>query len=126
MMGKTRVLLVDDEQGFLSIMRRRLQLRSLEVDTASDGEEALRAVRDTVFDVMILDLRMPGMDGLEVLRRVKEIAPKLPVIILTGHGDSEDEDLAYRLGCFQFLRKPVELDMILESILKARDNNNLL
>ncbi len=114
-----KVLLVDDEVEFLRIMKRRLQLRSLAVDTVSDGMEALKVVMESRPDVMVLDLRMPGMDGLEVLRRIKEVAPGLPVIILTGHGNSEDEDAAYALGCYDFLRKPAELETILGSILKA-------
>lgn len=116
---KLKVLLVDDEEGFIKIIRRRLELRSIVVDIAFDGIQALETLTEFGPHVMILDLRMPNMDGLEVLRRSKEIMPNLPVIILTGHGDSEEEKEAYRLGCFDFLRKPVEIDLLLDKIYKA-------
>lgn len=117
--AKIRVLLVDDEEEFVKIIKRRLELRSIVVETALDGNQALKLVVEFAPHVMILDLKMPYMDGLEVLKRTKEMAPDLPVIILTGHGNTEDEKEAYRLGCYDFLRKPAEIDMLLNRIHKA-------
>lgn len=116
---KIKVFLVDDEEGFVKVIKRRLELRSLVVYIALDGIEALKSLTEIGPDVMILDLRMPNMDGLEVLKRAKEMIPDLPVIILTGHGNTEDEKEAFRLGCFDFLRKPVEMDLLLDRIYKV-------
>ena len=95
---KLKILLVDDEKEFVESLSERLGLRDLNVDIAYDGEQALEAVKGEEPDFMILDLSMPGMDGLEVLRRVKKKYPDVQVVILTGHGSDKDEAEAKRLG----------------------------
>lgn len=118
-MKKMRVLLVDDEQEFVETLADRLQMRDLEPSIAYDGEQALSAVKGEEPDVIILDLKMPGIDGIEVLRRVKKAYPKVEVIILTGHGSEKDEEVARSLGAFDYVSKPVDLDKLVPRIRDA-------
>lgn len=118
-MEQFRVLLVDDEEEFVKTLSERLQLRDLDSHTALDGERALHVVQDDIPDVMVLDLKMPGIDGMEVLRRMKKQYPHVPVIILTGHGSDKDEEQARALGAFDYLQKPVNLEDLVEVLKKA-------
>lgn len=118
-MEKFKLLLVDDEEEFVTSLAERLHIRNLNSDLAFDGEQALQIVTDEVPDVMVLDLRMPGIDGLEVLKRVKTNYPQVQVIILTGHGTDKDEAAARKLGAFDYLQKPVDLDILVDKIRKA-------
>ena len=102
--SKVNVLLVDDEEEFIKALSERIRMRDHGSEIAFDGKQALRKIEDKRPDVMVLDLKMPGMDGLEVLRHVKKAYPELPVIILTGHGTEKDEKEALRLGAFQYPR----------------------
>lgn len=110
---RPKVLVVDDDPLICSLVTDALQRESFEVITATDAEAALQRVRLDAPDIVILDLRLPGLDGLEALRRLKAIAPQLPVIILTGYGDVSSAVAAMRLGAYDFLTKPVELEKIL-------------
>ncbi|MBS3809744.1 MAG: response regulator [Desulfobacterales bacterium] len=116
---KIKILLVDDEQEFVNTLSERIQMREIGANVALNGEEALEFVDNEVPDVMVLDLRMPGIDGIEVLRRVKKQYPDVQVIILTGHGSEKDEEEARRLGAFDYLQKPVEVDTLVTRIRKA-------
>ncbi len=114
-----KVLLVDDETDFVQALAERLKMRDLPADAVYDGEQALSFVEGQEPDVMILDLKMPGMDGLEVLRQVKKSYPKIQVIILTGHGTDKDAEEARRLGAFDYLEKPVSLDVLVKKMRQA-------
>lgn len=116
-----RVLLVDDERDFVDTLSERLRARDFD-DTAIayDGEQALSMMESDEPEVMVLDLRMPGIDGLEVLRRVKRQHPLTQVIILTGHGSDAEESLAAELGAFAYLRKPVNIEHLTETMNAAR------
>ncbi|WP_187170596.1 response regulator [Salidesulfovibrio onnuriiensis] len=118
-MKRIRLLLVDDEQDFLTTYTRRFVRRNVDIRTASGGAEAIEQVRTTEFDVVVLDFLMPGMNGLETLRGIKAIAPKLPVIILTGHADSEALCTGMESGAFDYLLKPVGTDELYFKILDA-------
>jgi DNA-binding response OmpR family regulator len=119
-MKDLKVLLVDDEEEFVKALSERLQMRDLHSDTVFDGEQALDFVKDRDEpDVMVLDLKMPGIDGIEVLRRVKKAYPKIEVIILTGHGTEKDEEEARRLGAFDYLQKPVSVDVLAKRVKSA-------
>jgi len=118
-MKKFRVLLVDDEEEFVKTLSERLQLRDLDSHTALDGEKALDVVQEDIPDVMVLDLKMPGIDGMEVLRRMKRCYPNVQVIILTGHGSDKDEEQARALGAFDYLQKPVNLEDLVEVLKRA-------
>ena len=118
-MKKVRVLLVDDEEEFVETLADRLQMRDLEASTAHNGEEALSVVKEDEPDVIVLDLKMPGIDGIEVLRRVKKAYPRVEVIILTGHGSQKDEEAARSLGAFDYVTKPADLDKLVPRIRDA-------
>jgi two-component system response regulator CpxR len=115
----SKVLLVDDEREFVQTLSERLQMRDMSTAVVYNGEEALSYLSEEEPEVMILDLRMPGIDGVEVLRRVKKEHPKVEVIILTGHGTEKDELLTRELGAFAYLEKPVEIDKLAKTVKEA-------
>jgi DNA-binding NtrC family response regulator len=114
-----KVLFVDDEEDFVRTMAERMEMRDLGGEIALSGQQALEMLENDVPDVMVLDLRMPGVDGMEVLRRVKQTLPQIEVIIMTGHGSDQDEEEARRLGAFDYLRKPVDIDQLMETVRNA-------
>lgn len=114
-----KILLVDDEVDFVNSLAKRLNLRNLRTDVATSGEETLVFVRREVPDIMILDLRMPGMDGIEVLRTVKQSFPAMQVIILSGRESKGDREAAEKLGAFDFVNKPADIDMLAGKIKEA-------
>ena len=115
----SKVLLVDDEQEFVQTLSERLQMRELDTAVVYNGEEALSYIEGEEPEVMILDLRMPGIDGVEVLRRVKKNHPDVEVIILTGHGTEKDAALTRELGAFAYLEKPVAIDTLAKTVREA-------
>jgi len=114
-----KVLLVDDEKDFVETLSNRIGQRSLEPAIALNGEEALELVFHQVPDVMILDLKMPHLDGIEVLRRVKQTNPEVEIIILTGHGAEYNKVDALLWGAFDFMEKPVDIDRLINAIHNA-------
>jgi len=116
---KLKVLLVDDEKEFVESLSERLELRSLDAEIAYDGEQALQAVKQGAPNFMVLDLRLPGIDGIEVLRRIKKTNPDVQVVVLTGHGTDKDEAEAMRLGAAAYLEKPVDIDRLVRTMNKA-------
>jgi DNA-binding NtrC family response regulator len=114
-----KVLFVDDEEDFVRTMAERLALRDLGGEVALSGQQALDKVASDVPDVMVLDLKMPGLDGMEVLRRVKRSHPRLEVIIMTGHGSDADREEALQLGAFEYLQKPVDLGRLMDAVRRA-------
>jgi DNA-binding response OmpR family regulator len=118
-MQEFKVLMVDDEEDFVRTLAERMKMRDLDSDVALDGEQALQIVKDEVPDVMVLDLKMPGIDGMEVLRRVRKAYPQVQVIILTGHGSEKDETEARRLGAFAYLQKPVDIERLVQTLRNA-------
>jgi two-component system response regulator CpxR len=117
----SKVLLVDDEREFVQTLSERLLMRDMGSAVAYDGESALNLVNEDEPDVMILDLKMPGIDGIEVLRRVKETRPDIEVIILTGHGSEADREVCMKLGAFAYLQKPVDIDLLSKTLKKANE-----
>jgi DNA-binding NtrC family response regulator len=118
-MAEYRVLLVDDEEEFVSALSERLMLRGIEVDSALHGEEALARMEEKEFEVVILDVMMPGLSGLEVLRQIKSTHPNTQVILLTGHGATREGMEGMRLGAFDYLIKPVDIEEMLEKMKEA-------
>jgi DNA-binding response OmpR family regulator len=116
---KLKLLLVDDEREFVETLADRLRMRDLEAAVALNGEEAISAVETEEPDVIVLDVKMPGLDGIEVLKRVKEAYPNVEVIILTGHGSEKDEVAARSLGAFDYMKKPADLDNLVPRIRNA-------
>jgi CheY-like chemotaxis protein/cytidylate kinase len=115
----SKILLVDDEQEFAQTLSERLMMREVGSAIAYDGEAALAVVEQDEPEVMVLDLKMPGIDGIEVLRRVKRDHPEVEVIILTGHGSEEDEKVCRELGAFDYLHKPVDIDALNDAMKAA-------
>lgn len=122
---KQRILVVDDEVSILQSLRGVLEDEGYRVAVAVDGREALGELQKDVPDVMLLDIWMPGMDGLSVLAEVKKILPMLPVIIISGHGNIETAVKATRIGAFDYVEKPLSLDRILVSVQNALEFNRL-
>jgi DNA-binding NtrC family response regulator len=120
-MADYRVLLVDDEEEFVSALSERLMLRGIEVDSALNGEEALALMTEKVFEVVILDVMMPGLGGLEVLKQIKSTHPNTQVILLTGHGSTREGIEGMRLGAFDYLIKPVDIEEMLTKMKEAAD-----
>ncbi len=114
-----KVLLVDDEEEFVRTLAERMEMREIGSEVALNGEAALDRLEEELPDVMVLDLKMPGIDGLEVLRRVRDRYPDIAVIIMTGHGSDEEEEEARRLGAFDYLRKPVDFNDLMETVSRA-------
>ncbi|PKK83053.1 MAG: hypothetical protein CVT49_10490 [candidate division Zixibacteria bacterium HGW-Zixibacteria-1] len=113
-----RLMIVDDEIDFLDSLKKVLQRRNMEVITASGGEQALGMLRSELVDIMILDVKMPGMDGMEVLRHVKKDFPSVEIILLSGHPSVEAALEGVRLGASEYLKKPPDIDDLTETIRK--------
>ncbi len=114
-----KILLVDDEVEFVNSLAKRLNLRNLKTSVATSGEETIAFVQKEEPDIMILDLRMPGMDGIEVLRRVNQSHPGMQVIILSGRETKGDREEAAKLGAFDFVSKPADIDVLAGKIKEA-------
>jgi two-component system, OmpR family, response regulator CpxR len=115
----SKVLLVDDEREFVQTLSERLEMRDMGSAIAYDGASALDMVSCDEPEVMIIDLKMPGIDGVEVLKKVKKTRPEIEVIVLTGHGSSEDEKKCMDLGAFAYMQKPVDINKLSEALKNA-------
>lgn len=116
------VLLVDDEKGYLNVLSNRLSRRFINATKAFSGTEAIQILRKKDFDVVVLDLKMEDMDGIEVLKVIKRMVPDLPVIILTGHGSQTAAKEGIAFGAFDYLTKPCELVELMDKIHEAYAN----
>jgi len=116
---RMRLLLVDDEESYVNVLSKRMTRRNFEVSSALSGAQAIRILRKQDFDAVVLDLKMEDMDGIEVLRIFRKMAPDLAVIMLTGHGSATAALQGMQEGAFDYLTKPCELDELLEKIAKA-------
>ena len=118
-MNGLRVLFVDDEEELVGAVVERLELRKISATGATSGEEALALLEKHSFDVVVLDVRMPGLGGLDVIKRIKASHPGLDVVLLSGHGSSEDVEEGLRLGALDYLQKPVDLDNLIQILREA-------
>jgi len=114
-----RLLIVDDEIGFADVLRKRMARRGVDATPVASGEEAVRILRGSEFDVAIVDLKLQGMDGLEILKVFKLMAPDMPVLMLTGHGSEEARDACMQQGAVGYLSKPMEFEELLETALRV-------
>lgn len=114
-----RLLLIDDEVGYVDVLSNRLTKRNFQVGKANSGTEAFQILRRKDFDVAVLDLKMEDMDGIEILKILKKMAPELVVIMLTGHGSAEAAHEGIKQGAYDYLTKPCELDELIEKIREA-------
>jgi DNA-binding NtrC family response regulator len=116
-----KILLVDDEHEFITTLAERLELRGITARVVFDGESALEAVATEAPHVMVLDVLMPGIKGLEVLERIKRSNPGVQVLLLTGHGSTRDGIEGMRLGAFDYMMKPLNIDTLIEKMESAID-----
>jgi two-component system NtrC family response regulator len=119
MKRQIKLLFVDDEERFLKGMTERLKLRDLMVHSFNNGPDALAAAKKETYDVALLDLKMPEMDGEDVLKNLKQMNPALEVIILTGHGSEDSAVRTFREGAYEYLMKPCELDELMSAVTRA-------
>ncbi|TAN38759.1 MAG: response regulator [Nitrospirae bacterium] len=119
-MSDIKIMLIDDdEEGPIRVLSERLEIRDFRKNTAFDSEQVIKMIRDQEPDIMILDLKISGIDGMEVLRRVRMNYPDIRVIIQTAHGNDMDEAEARQLGVFDYLKKPVDVELLAERIRAA-------
>ncbi|PKN61647.1 MAG: response regulator [Deltaproteobacteria bacterium HGW-Deltaproteobacteria-15] len=116
MAGKIKVLMVDDEEQFRSTTSKILTRKGYETTMAASGEEAIEALKKSKQDVVILDMKMPGMDGNQTLAELRKIDPDLPVIMLTGHGTLDSAKMSLKRGAFDYLSKPCDIDLLASKI----------
>lgn len=116
----TRVLLVDDEKDFVEILSMRLEEAGEFVTTAYNGQQCLDKLKEQAIDVVILDIKMPGMDGIQTLRRIKTDYPLVEVILLTGHGTTETAVEGMKLGAYDYLLKPSDFEDLTAKLEGAR------
>ena len=118
-MDSFRLLVVDDEEDFLETLVKRLNKRNIDATGVSSGEEALEVINEKPFDVVIMDVKMPGLDGIETLRELKKVNPGIEVIILSGHASVDAAMDGMRLGAYEYLLKPCEIEELIEKIDRA-------
>ena len=118
-MDKLKVLLVDDEEEFVTTLAERLQLREIETVIATDGDDALRIISTERPPVVVLDVMMPGIGGLDVLQQIKKSYPRIQVILLTGRGSTNDGIKGMRLGAFDYMMKPVKIEELIQKMNEA-------
>ncbi len=118
-MDKLKVLLIDDEEELVTTLVERLSYRGVEAEYALDGYSALLKMREGRYDVVLLDLKLPGMGGREVLKRLRKDFPNVPVLLITGHGGVEDETDEGLDGAYAYLVKPAQLDDLIAKMREA-------
>lgn len=121
----SQLLLVDDDQRLRTAAGKVLGREGYQVELAASGEAALHALRGTAFDLLISDLRLPDLDGIELLRRAREMRPDLEVVVITGHGSVEKAVQAMKLGAYDFLEKPLEATALVKTVAKAVEKQRL-
>lgn len=117
--NRIRLLLVDDEEGYVHVLSNRLAMRNIDVTKSYSGVEALQILRKQDFDVVVLDIKMEDLDGFELLKILKKMAPQIEVIMLTGHGTAEEASLGMKRGAYDYLIKPCEFKDLLDKIMGA-------
>ena len=118
-MESLSVLLVDDEQELVETMVERMSLRDIDCDCVTSGHEAIERCRAKRYDVVVLDIKMPGMSGLEAMRLIKQDRPETPVILLPGHGSSQEGETGLQEGAVDYFIKPIQLEELLQKIQEA-------
>ena len=118
-MAPLRVLLIDDEEELVSTLAERLKLRGIEVEGVTSGADAIERVQEKKFDVVVLDMKMPGIGGLEVMRRIRREQPGVKFILMTGRGSLEEGEEGMQEGAFAYLLKPINIEDLMEKMMEA-------
>ncbi len=122
-MEPVRVLIVDDEEELTSALEDRLNLRGFKARGVTTGADALAHLEENPCDVVLLDVKMPGLGGLEVIQKIKNNYPDLEVILLTGHGSAQDAERGMELGAYDYLMKPVKIEVLAQLLVSAAASN---
>ncbi|MDY0227289.1 Response regulator receiver domain-containing protein [Desulfomicrobium apsheronum] len=122
-MDEPSILLIDDEEAFVTTLQERLEMRGFPARVALDGQSGLDLIAEEPPDVIVLDLRMPGISGVEVLRRIRKQWPGLPVIMLSGHGSDMDFETCVHLGAAMYHKKPLDINTLIESVRAVTQGN---
>jgi len=121
-MAELHIMLVDDEVSFVETLAKRLEARQIHTMTANSGVECLEKLKAAAeLDVIVLDIKMPGMNGIETLRNIKQAAPLVEVLMLTGHATVEAAIVGMKLGAYDFLMKPCDIDDVIEKVSEAAE-----
>jgi DNA-binding NtrC family response regulator len=118
-MEEIKVLCVDDEEELVSAWVERLIMRGIEAEGVTNGHDAIQRIKEKSFDVVVLDIKMPGISGFEIMKGIKIERPELPVIFITGHQCHDDENKGMVAGAFDCLVKPVDIEILVKKIMKA-------
>ncbi|MBF0569051.1 response regulator [Candidatus Magnetominusculus dajiuhuensis] len=118
-MKQLNILLADDERDFTEVLSERLRMRGFKVTVAFDGQEAIDSLKEYIPNVLVLDMKMPRKNGIDVMRWLNTKKIELPVLILTGYSSETEEEEAWKLGVFDILRKPPEIDILSKAIREA-------
>lgn len=121
-----KILLVDDEKDFTEVLSERMEARGFKVEVADSGPAAIEIIKEQSFDAIILDLAMPEMDGIEVLKILLKENPDFQILFLTGHATLEKGIEAVKLGAFDFMEKPVDIDTLIEKVNQAKTKRDHL
>ncbi len=113
------ILMIDDEKTFLETIITRLRMRGIDAEGVDSGEKAIQAMQSRIFDAVILDVSMPGMDGIATLQALRKVNPGVPVIMLTGHATLETADKGMEFGAFDYMMKPCPIDELLDKVSEA-------
>ncbi|MDO8948773.1 MAG: response regulator [Desulfocapsaceae bacterium] len=124
-MALFQVLVVDDEEEFRDMTIKRLSKRDIHAEGAESGEQALERIKRNDIDVVLLDVKMPGMGGVEALRQIKQAQPLIEVVMLTGHASVESGIDGMKLGAFDYLMKPMEFESLLEKLSEAYERKRI-
>jgi Response regulator containing CheY-like receiver, AAA-type ATPase, and DNA-binding domains len=122
----SRILVIDDERSIRNTLKDILEFEKYTVELAEDGFKALELLQTKDFDVILCDIKMPGMDGIEVLQKVEEIKPDIPVVMISGHGNIDTAVESIKKGAFDFIEKPLDLNRLLITLRNAMDKSSLL
>ncbi|MFH2012415.1 MAG: response regulator [Pseudomonadota bacterium] len=121
---KAKLLLVDDEENFIETLAERLRNRNYDVTTALNGEDALQKINEYDIDIAIIDVMMPGLSGIETLSEIKRLKPLVEAFMLTGHATVETAIEGMKLGAYDYLMKPCDMDQLLAKIEEAKDKKS--
>jgi len=122
----SRILVIDDERSIRNTLKDILEFEKYQVELAEDGFKALELLKNSDFDVILCDIKMPGMDGIEVLQKVEELKPDTPVVMISGHGNIDTAVESIKKGAFDFIEKPLDLNRLLITLRNAMDKSTLI
>src|SRR6187397_178833 len=120
------ILIIDDEKAIRKTLSEILSFENYKLDEAADGEEGLKKFKEKTYDVVLCDIKMPKIDGIEFLQKAGETNPDIPIIMISGHGNIETAVEAVKKGAYDFISKPPDLNRLLITIRNALDRNNLV